>query len=303
MDHHELEQQADHLERILSDHDAPVHITGGDVTPRWIQFLAVPAADVLPSRIESLASEIAFALGVSAVQISSSGSAMRIDVPRTDPQSLTLSSMLRRLPRQRIPPYTAVLGLADDGAPLLIRFAAPDVQHILISADPLNVQSLIRTMLVSLAVFNPARHLQIVSPDFDLPLPPNYRGTLAQIDAILATPDRRPDPRLIVVVDLDARSPRPEIDALLDRGFDLGLHLLAFTSKAISEYRYPITLTGAGPLDEFMAHTSIGNIPFIAATIRRDEIPALVGRATPEAESSALASAIYRLPRARGARA
>ena len=56
-----------------------------------------------------------------------------------------------------IPAKTAVLGLAEDGAPLLIRLPSPDVAHILVAGTTGSGKTvLLRAILWSLASTNPA---------------------------------------------------------------------------------------------------------------------------------------------------
>jgi S-DNA-T family DNA segregation ATPase FtsK/SpoIIIE len=55
-----------------------------------------------------------------------------------------------------IPPATAVLGLAEDGAPLLIRLPSPDVAHILVAGTTGSGKTmLLQAMILSLAMANP----------------------------------------------------------------------------------------------------------------------------------------------------
>ena len=39
MQRRELEAKADAIEMVLHEHKAPARVTGGHVTPRWVQFL------------------------------------------------------------------------------------------------------------------------------------------------------------------------------------------------------------------------------------------------------------------------
>jgi S-DNA-T family DNA segregation ATPase FtsK/SpoIIIE len=56
-----------------------------------------------------------------------------------------------------IPPATAVLGLAEDGTPLLIRLPSPDVAHVLVAGTTGSGKTvLMQTMVLSLAMANPA---------------------------------------------------------------------------------------------------------------------------------------------------
>ena len=63
MQRRELEAKADAIEMILHEHKAPARVTGGHVTPRWVQFLLQTNPGVKISRVESLSREIAVALG------------------------------------------------------------------------------------------------------------------------------------------------------------------------------------------------------------------------------------------------
>jgi DNA segregation ATPase FtsK/SpoIIIE-like protein len=58
---------------------------------------------------------------------------------------------------------TAMLGVATDGVPLIIRLASPDVTHVLISgAKASGKTQLLRTLLGSLALFQKPRELQFL---------------------------------------------------------------------------------------------------------------------------------------------
>ena len=51
---------------------------------------------------------------------------------------------------------TAILGLAEDGSPLLIRLPSPDVAHILVAGTTGSGKTaLLQTMILSLAMVNP----------------------------------------------------------------------------------------------------------------------------------------------------
>ena len=140
MQRRELEAKADAIEMVLHQHKAPARVTGGHVTPRWVQFLLQTSPGVKISRVESLSREIAVALGAPTARVTTQGNAVRIEVPRSDPQPLKLLPLCARIPPSRIPFGTAVLGLADDGAPLLVRLPSPDVAHVLMAARPVRAR-------------------------------------------------------------------------------------------------------------------------------------------------------------------
>ena len=162
----ELELQADRIELVLRDYKTPARVTGGIVTPRWIQFLLQTAPGIKVNRVEALSREIALALGVSSAQVTTHRGAVRIDVPRSDPQPVKLMNMVARLPKQRIPFGTAVLGLTDDGAPLLLRLPSPDVGHVLIAGTTGSGKTaLMQSLVASLALRHRRSELQLVLID------------------------------------------------------------------------------------------------------------------------------------------
>jgi S-DNA-T family DNA segregation ATPase FtsK/SpoIIIE len=150
-----LEYQADRIEALFAHHKVPARVTGGTVTPRWIRYQVVPAMGVRIASITGLAEELAAALDVPQVRVARQGAAIAVEVPRDDPQPVRLVPLLRGL--RNVPPVTAVLGIADDGVPLLIRLPSPDVAHILVAGTTGSGKTaLLRAMVLSLAYFNEA---------------------------------------------------------------------------------------------------------------------------------------------------
>ena len=132
-----LEYQADRIETVLAVHKIAARVTGGTVTPRWVSFQVLPALGAKISCIKGLSEELAAALDASSCRVSRRGAAVTVEVPRDDPRPVRLVPLYRQLNREEsptpTPPVTAILGLADDGVPLLIRLPSPDVAHILVA--------------------------------------------------------------------------------------------------------------------------------------------------------------------------
>ncbi|MEA3340179.1 MAG: DNA translocase FtsK [Chloroflexota bacterium] len=157
-----LEFQADRIEAVLSLHKVPARVTGGTVTPRWIRFQVLPAVGAKISKIKNLSEELAAALDASNCRVSRRGAAVAVEVPRDDPQPVRLLPLYHQLNDDdgAAPPVTAVLGLAEDGAPLLIRLPSPDVAHILVAGTTGSGKTvLLQAMILSLAMSNPAPSL------------------------------------------------------------------------------------------------------------------------------------------------
>lgn len=159
-----LEYQADRIEAVLAHHKIPARVTGGTVTPRWIRFQVVPALGARIASITGLAEELAAALDAPAVRVARRGAAIAVEVPREDPHPVRLRPLLEGL--HNVPPVTAVLGIADDGVPLLIRLPSPDVAHILVAGTTGSGKTaLLRAIILSLASFNPPQSLRLVLID------------------------------------------------------------------------------------------------------------------------------------------
>jgi S-DNA-T family DNA segregation ATPase FtsK/SpoIIIE len=156
-----LEFQADRIEAVLALNKVPARVTGGTVTPRWVRFQVLPAVGAKISKIKSLSEEMAAALDASNCRVSRRGAAVAVEVPRDDPEPVRLLPLYNQLidettEQPPIPPVTAVLGLAEVGAPLLIRLPSPDVAHILVAGTTGSGKTmLLQAMILSLAMGNP----------------------------------------------------------------------------------------------------------------------------------------------------
>jgi S-DNA-T family DNA segregation ATPase FtsK/SpoIIIE len=278
MKRRELEAKADAIEMILHEHRAPARVTGGHVTPRWVQFLLQTNPGVKISRVESLSREIAVALGAPSARVTTQGNAVRIEVPRNDPQPLKLLPLCARIPPSRIPFGTAVLGLADDGAPLLIRLPSPEVAHVLVAGTTGSGKTaLMQTIIMSLALLNHRRQMQFVLIDpkgraFEpmISLPHLLRPIVTQSDeagqalndlvTLMEQRDqtRVTDPRVIVAIDELADLVQTggsvileSLGRLVQRGREAGIHVIGATQKPSSaiigplvKANFPVRLVG-----------------------------------------------------------
>jgi S-DNA-T family DNA segregation ATPase FtsK/SpoIIIE len=271
-----LEYQADRIEGVLVQHKVPGRVTGGTVTPRWIRFKVLPALGARVSRIKGLSEDLAVALDASSCRVARQGAAVMVEIPRDDPRPVHLRSLLDQL--RDVPPVTAVLGIADDGAPLLIRLPSPDVAHILVAGTTGSGKTaLLRTIVLSLAVRHPGRgELQLVLLDpkgrafGDLAGLPQLGRLVARAEEatealgslvrLMERRDARREDRPSVVVVIDeladlmmtggAEAER-HLTRLVQRGREAGIHVVAATQKpsaavigSLVKANFPVRLVG-----------------------------------------------------------
>lgn len=285
-----LEYQADRIEAVLARHKVQVRVTGGFVAPRWIQFQVLPALGARVSKMKSLVDELALALDCDSCRISRQGGMLLLQIPRSDPQPVRLLPLHRRLSqadsagphsmatsersgsygtKRQIPFGSAVLGLAEDGAPLLLRLPSPQVAHVLIAGTTGSGKSaLAQTIITSLALSHRPSQLGFILVDPKrrafgrleglphllrpvLSEPEEIAETLGMLVELMLTRDKEGrvptsdgspgEPRVVVVIDEVAdllmvtdKTTQQAITRLSQRGREAGIHLIACTQKPAS---------------------------------------------------------------------
>ncbi|MCD6291016.1 MAG: DNA translocase FtsK [Anaerolineae bacterium] len=274
---HRLEMQATRIEAVLQSHRISGYVSGGIILPRVVRFELVTSMGTRVRQVANLAEEIAMALGVRSARVYRNGGSIQVEVPRETPGEVRLLPLCRRL--ARIPPLTGVLGLDNDGVPLLIRLPSPDVVHIMIAGTSGSGKTaLMRSLLLSLAMHNPQAQLQIVlldpkgrglMPLFHLPhllVPPildahEAGDVLAWLVEEMERRDRecRDMPHIVVAVDeladlteAGGGAVQVGIRRLAQRGREAGIHLIVATQKPVTaavdtlaKANFPVRLVGA----------------------------------------------------------
>ena len=272
-----LEMQATQIEAVLQSHRIPGRVTGGVILPRVVRFDLRTSMGVRVRQVSNLAEEIAMALGVRFTRIYREGAMIHVEIPRDTPGQVLLLPLCRRL--ASIPPLTAVLGLDEEGVPLLLRLPSPDVAHVLVAGTSGSGKTaLLRSMLLSLALHNPQGRLQIVlldpkgrglAPLFALPhlLRPPARGAeeagavLQKLVQEMERRDRlqRSVPHIVVAIDELAdlveeggKAVMAGVQRLAQRGREAGIHLIVATQKptaaavgSLAKANFPVRLVGA----------------------------------------------------------
>jgi S-DNA-T family DNA segregation ATPase FtsK/SpoIIIE len=294
-----LHFQADRIEMVLASHKVPARVTGGIVTPRLVRFQVATPLGVKVRKVANLSEEIALSLGAPSCRVQRHQDQMEIEVPRKKGQVVPLLPLCRRLAasdsagEMTMPSHTAVLGLDQEGVPLLVRLPSPNVAHVLIAGTTGSGKTaLARTMVASLVLNNSQRTLQVVLIDpkgrgfmpFEglphllvpvvtrvdeaLPLLQRLVGEMERRDA-----ERRAEPRLVVALDemadlvqVGGREMESALTRLTQRGREAGIHLVACTQKptatvigSLIKSNFPVRIVGsvASPEDAKVA-TGIG---------------------------------------------
>jgi S-DNA-T family DNA segregation ATPase FtsK/SpoIIIE len=272
-----LEFQADQIEAVLASHKAPVRVTGGRVLPRLLQFDLAPAQGVSVRKVQQHSEEVALALGVSSARVARQGGHLFLQVPHPSPKPVRLLELQRRV--TRIPPDTAVLGIDESGAPLLLRLPSPEVAHVLIAGTTGSGKTvLLRSIVLSLAMNNRPHKLQMVLmdpkahsfgplnglPHLLRPVITDATGALVLLADLVREMERRgratsPRPRIVVVIDeladlalVAGRTMERFLTRLVQRGREAGIHLVAGTQKptaavvgSLVKANFPARLVGA----------------------------------------------------------
>jgi S-DNA-T family DNA segregation ATPase FtsK/SpoIIIE len=264
MEQHNLNFQADRIEMVLAAHRAPARVSGGRLSPRTIQFHLEPAARTSLGQLQSLTEELAVALGAPSVQLNRVAGRLELQVPRDAPRVVRFRDIVRRLDaddavrRAVRVPGTALLGLDQEGIPLLLRLSSPDVTHCLIAgATGSGKTELVRTVAASLVYFQKPRDIQLALfdpqgrglaplasvPHLLFPLVREPAEMVMRLEKLVSEMERRERnriarPRIVVVVDelADILQTGGEglaslLTRLAQRGRRAGLSLIACTQK------------------------------------------------------------------------
>jgi S-DNA-T family DNA segregation ATPase FtsK/SpoIIIE len=285
-----LHFQADRIELVLASHKVPARVTGGTVTPRLVRYQLLTPLGVKLRQVAGLSEEIALSLGAPSCRVYRQEGQVQVEVPRAEGEPVLLLDVCRRLGREgargrhTVPPVTAILGLDQQGVPLLLRLPSPNVAHVLVAGTTGSGKTaLARTLIASLALYNSQRSLQLVLvdpkgrgfqpfaglPHLLAPLVTRVEEALAILDRLVAEMERRDaegrsEPRLVVVLDeladlvqVGGREMEGLLTRLTQRGREAGLHLVACTQKptaavigGLVKSNFPVRLVGSVPSPE-----------------------------------------------------
>lgn len=252
-----LEYLANQIEILLAAHRLEAAVVSVQISPRWVRYILQLAPGTKITSIEHLTEEIALVIDAPTVRVTRSKGVLALEAPLHNPQPVFLLALLQDVPI--LTPVTAVLGLSLEGEPFTLPFMAPEVTHVLIAgATGCGKTELLRSVVLSLALYNRQAHLQLAlidpkrrgfAPLSDLPhlIAPIASSTEDASDLLrelLDEMERRdkenalPTPRIVIAVDevsdlllTGGKEIERSLIRLAQRGREAGLHLICSTQR------------------------------------------------------------------------
>lgn len=158
---HHLEVKSRQIDRVLSERQVSAQVAGGRVAQRTIQFDLQGSLAAGKELLRDLSRELMATMGVADVKMLRDNGRLRLLVKPLDDGSVPLLSLLPYF--DEMSPVTAVLGISDDGAPILLDFCQDDIGHILISGGAeAGKSALMQSIALSLAWTNRQSRLQML---------------------------------------------------------------------------------------------------------------------------------------------
>jgi DNA segregation ATPase FtsK/SpoIIIE-like protein len=159
-----LEIQARQLERAYTRAGLMIEVTGGKVTPDTVSYDLRGRLATSFQHLRAVTGEIGRGLGLPRLLLAGDESEPQVQVASSNPASATLLDLVSR--KTELPPATAILGIAEDGRPVVMEFGRHKVTNALISGDSGSGKTtLLRTIAVSLAITNRQSVVQLIIID------------------------------------------------------------------------------------------------------------------------------------------
>lgn len=228
---HRLAIQTRQIERVLAHESVSGQVAGGRVDVEGIRYDVQAQLTQGWERLRDLTSELKVALGVPDVALSRENGRLQISISRTAEPPVSLLDLLALTPD--VPPVTAVLGLSDNGRPVLLRFDDSQMSHVLLSgASGAGKSALLRTMALSLALHNRQSQAQLLIIDPHLEAEPGGHRYLEPLNYLphLLTPvchslEEAAEALQFLVAEMERRDEddveRPSLFAFIDKAASL----------------------------------------------------------------------------------
>lgn len=159
---HQLKLQTHQIENVFAKHNQDTQVNGGNVTSKTIRFDLSEQVEAGKEMLSGIKKELLSILGVSAIHFSRREGALQLQIERQEQNPVSLVELITEM--DDVPQQTAILGLDDEGYPLLHEFTAVHPAHMLIQGESgAGKSTLLRTIGVSLAMLNKQSQLQLIA--------------------------------------------------------------------------------------------------------------------------------------------
>lgn len=293
----QLELQSRQIERVFSTHQVSARVAGGQVETQSIRFDLQSHLESGLHRLRGLKRDLLSVLGVADVSlVKDERGQWRLDIVRPHEPPVALLDLLPLLPE--LPEGTAVLGMDEEGTPLLLPFANPDIGHVLIAgAEGAGKTALLRTLAVSLAMNNRQSQLQLLIIDPDCPGKTNRQLAPLMflphlLSQVIADPEEAWQTLQVLVDEMHHRlkhdTIRPTIVTLIDNMEGL----LGFGSEEVQATVAALLQRGTEAGIYLVLSTSEPAAPWLSRVMRANLPLRLVGQVRDEAESLAATAVV-----------
>ncbi len=293
----QLELQSRQIERVFSTHQVSARVAGGQVETQSIRFDLQSHLESGLHRLRGLKRDLLSVLGVADVNlVKNEQGQWRLDIVRPHEPPVALLDLLPLLPE--LPESTAVLGMDEEGAPLLLPFADPNITHVLVAGNEGSGKtSLLRTLAVSLAMTNRQSTLQLLVIDPDRPGEANRQLAPLMflphlLSQVITEPEEARQTLQILVDEMHYRlkyeTIRPTIVTLIDNVETL----LDSGTDEVHAAMATLLQRGAEAGIHLVVSTSEPEAPWLSSVMRANLPLRLVGQVLDEAESLAATAVV-----------
>ncbi|MEM7333178.1 MAG: FtsK/SpoIIIE domain-containing protein [Chloroflexota bacterium] len=175
---HQIKVQSRQVETAFSQHNVDAQILGGGINRETIRFDLSEQVEAGKELLSGIKKDLLSIFGVSSIQFARQKGQLQLQIDRPQNSPVPLIELLTSI--DEISPQTAVLGLDEEGHPLLHEFMPQLMSHVLIQGmKGAGKSALLKTIAISLAMLNKQSKLQLlaVSPASNFSndlLPLNY---------------------------------------------------------------------------------------------------------------------------------
>lgn len=298
--------EAIRLEEILADHGLAVRVGHGDVSTDALRFPLQLGLGATPRRLMDLSGTLAREAGYSRFRLRREGRTLFLELPRDEGAGLRYGDLLARAGDP--PTGSALLGMADSGAPMALHINDQTMRHLFVSGGSADARAtLLRVLALSLAMTHSARDWRLVllscTPQSILTplgaLPHCWAtseqaettlGWIVRLTAEMQAREQAPvaKPRVLAVIEgldelhtLGGAVLVSLMRALLERGPAVGIHVAVAAERVqgLGALRplFPARLLGdSEQADRFLLETDEGSQPMRVARLDERDIEAAI---------------------------